>query len=352
MDNDTDMAQEAVATAVPVTSGDPVDEENGMPDKSYDASDASPSTKSSEDKNEDEENMKQKEPAFAYLAFASFLLLIQSGYDCDRDGVDCDGERAFAVAMAVISLVVVGIHFLFYFLKPLQTMAPWWNSFIEPFLALALFIWWFCGAVVLTFRQHDDDADSAPFRVLGTGWLMTWTGLASTTVLLYPEMAPAWRNAQGKLSFLKKIGPTSGHSLEYIVGLLIASFIVFVEAADVCDSRESNQKCDNEFAWALIVSMISFVWALILFLAGGCLDSNERSKLVLKAMAAFMPMWWFFGIAVVCVKGPFNTPGGTAVANSDGSASVTGSANGFVGAYVAFVASCGIALEYFGYVKA
>jgi len=273
-----------------------------------------------------------KEPAFAFLGFASFMMLVQASNDCDTTGVDCEGDRAFAVSMAVVAVALVSVHFAFDLLEYFKICGRmlFWDAYVEPFLALGLWIWWGVGAFVLTFKAHDDTSnDSAPWSQLGTGWLMTWAGVFTTTALLYPEFLPAWRGLQEKYTFLKSLGVTNGHSFEYVLGILISSFVVFIEAADECDKTN----CEENNGWAFTVSIVSFVYALILFATGNCLDS--RCPIVLKIAASALPIWWFAGLCIICVDGPFNGASGSP-------------ANGFFGSYAAFVFSVLICLEFYG----
>lgn len=309
-----DDDNEVVATAVPVTA----DDNNDVP--------------ASKEEIERKELLVMKEPAFAFLGFASFMMLIQASNDCDTDGVDCEGDRAFAVAMAVVACAVVFLHFAFDLAEHFNFCGriQFWDDYVEPFLSLGLWVWWVVGAFVLTFKAHDDtNVHSAPWQVLGTGWLMTWAGVFTTTALLYPEFLPAWRGLQEKFTFLKNLGVTDGHSFEYLLGCLIASFVVFTEAANICEASD----CEKNRGWAFTVSLVSFVYTLLLFALGRCFDS--RCPIVLKIAATALPVWWFVGIATFCVDGPFSG-GGTTLAN------------GFFGSYAAFVFSVLICLEFYG----
>ena len=261
-----------------------------------------------------------KEPAFAFLGFASFMMLIQASHDCDQDGIDCEGNRAFAVAMAVVAGVVVFLHFAFDLAEHFKFCGriQFWDDYVEPFMALGLWVWFGVGAFVLTFTPHDKagTTDAAPWETIGTGWLMTWAGVFTTTALLYPEFLPAWRGLQETFPFLKKLGVTDGHSFEYILGLLIASFVVFIEAADICEEED----CEEENGWAFTVSLVSLI--------------DASCPILLKIVATGFPVLWFCGIAVICVDEPFSGP--------------TAPANGFFGSYAAFVFSVLICLEFYG----
>ena len=285
----------------------------------------------SKEEQERKELLMMKEPAFAFLGFASFMMLIQASHDCDQDGIDCEGNRAFAVAMAVVAGVVVFLHFAFDLAEHFKMCGrvQFWDDYVEPFLALGLWVWWGVGAFILTFTHHKDagTADAAPWEAIGTGWLMTWAGVFTTTALLYPEFLPAWRGLQERFPFLKKLGVTDGHSFEYILGLLIASFVVFIEAADICEESD----CEEERGWAFTVSLVSLIGTLVLFATGRCVDAS--CPIVLKIAATGLPIMWFCGISVICVDGPFE----------DGQP-----ANGFFGSYAAFVFSVLICLEFYG----
>ncbi len=302
---------EVVATAVPVTN-DVADDD----------------VPSSKEELEQRKLLLQKEPAFAFLGFASFMMLVQASHDCDTDGVDCEGDRAFAVSISVFALVAVGLHFAFDLAEYFKFCGrvAFWDSYVEPFLTISLWVLWGIGAFVLTFKAHDDNnSSSAPWSAVGTGWLMTWAGVLTTTALLYPEFSPAWKGLQEKFPFLKNVGITKGHSFVYALGLLIASFVCFVEATDLCDETD----CEGNNGWAFTVSLTSFIYGIIIFTCGSCLDNS--CPIILKIASAGLPIWWFVGISVICVEGPF-----------------TGVANGFFGAYAGFTFSVLICLEYFG----
>lgn len=330
MDNDK-ANEEAVATAVPVTTAEPMD--NGISsDGVYSGSSESKVSTNGGGSKEGDDILANKETGFAALAFASIMILIQTSHDCEDDNTDCDGELAFGVAMAVVSLFVLLIHFLVYFVPAVKAMVPGWDNFIEPFLVVSLFVWNLIGVFVLTFKEHDADADAAPFNALGTGWLGCWSSLAITTVLLYPSMGPAWTSIEEKCPMFKSMGATNGHEFIYIIALTITSFIVLIEASDECAARDDNdQDCDGKYLWAVLVSLISFIYALVLLLAGSCIDKSF--PICLKYSSLCLPIWWFFGVCVICVDGPFET---------------AANANGFLGSYAAFGFSCILGLEYHG----
>jgi len=328
--------EEAVATAVPVTTADALDD--GMSDSSsapkYADDSAGSSSSGGADKNND--MLANEETAFAALAFASLMILIQSSHDCDQDGVDCEDERAYAVFQGVLQLVVIGLHFLFFFVPALKNVT-FWHQMVEPFLTIFLFVWAVIGVFVLTFKHHDDNSvNAAPFRQLGTGWLAMWSSLGILTVLLYPELAPFWNSLKEKCGFLQNVGATGGHGFIFVVALFLSSMIVFIEAADICDKRSETdgEDCDGKYAWALTCSLVGWVYALVLLVFGKCLDS--RMAMISKFGSVSLAIWWFFGIAVMCVDGPFHN---------------AGTANGFVGSYAAFGFSCFIALQAWGIVE-
>lgn len=313
-----------------MTSAEPMDDgisSDGVYNGSSDTKSSNSSSGSSEN-----DIFANKETGFAALAFASLMILIQTSHDCDDDNTDCDDELAFGVAMSVVSLAVLSIHFLLYFVPAIKAMVPGWDTVVEPFLVVALFVWTLIGVFVLTFKSHDDTSDSAPFRVLGTGWVGTWASLAITTVLLYPSMGPAWTWVEEKCPMLKSMGATTGHEFIYVLGLTFTSLIVLIESGDKCSERDdNNEDCDGKYLWAVLVSLMSLIYALVLLLCGSCVD--KKMPVCLKYSSLVLPIWWFFGVCVICVDGPFEN---------------AGNANGFVGSYAAFGFSCVLAMEYHG----
>lgn len=283
----------------------------------------------SDDKKEDK--IQNQDALFCMLAFTSFVLLIQSAYDCDTSDQfstfkECKDRLAFAVSVSVISLFTVLLHFLITKVPEVNAGCVAWKVYAEPFLVLALWILWVVAAIVLTYPDHSYKGYS--FVDCSTGWLMIWLSVAVLTAALYPSFYPAWKWCQQAAPFLKDVGAPDGQSVINIIAVTLCSITVMWSAADTCDALNTTKTltdCKKLYAWAVVCPMFSLLYCLFLLIFGKLLKTKQSAY---QAMSTFLAVWWFFGAVTMCVAKPF--------VNS-------ASANGFFGSWAALYFSVKIA---------
>ena len=200
---------EVVATAVPVTASDDNVRNISSPRKIVHRSVSQTKHiqdeegKCSKEEQERKELLMMKEPAFAFLGFASFMMLIQADHDCDRATLIAKVTehsqsrwQSWLASWCFFPAFDLAEHFKF---------AEEYNSGMVTSNRSWLLD---CGfglvsVQVLTFTPHDKVGFRRCLETIGTGWLMTWAGVFTTTALLYPEFLPAWRGLQERFPFLK-----------------------------------------------------------------------------------------------------------------------------------------------------
>jgi len=268
------------------------------------------------------------------------VLLIQSAYDCDQSDYftsfdECKDKLAFAVSVSVISLFMVIVHFLVVKVPEVNAGCKIWNVFVEPFLVLALWILWLIAAIVLTYPDHHYTGYS--FVDCSTGWLMIWLSVAILTAAIFPSFYPAWQWCQQQVPFLKNIGVPDGQSVINVIYVALCSITVMWSAADVCDSlndaagkSHNITDCKKMYAWAVVCPMFSLLYSLFLLIFGIALQTKG---IAYQVMCSFLALWWFVGVATMCVAKPFTN-------------SVT--ANGFFGTWLALYFSVKIAARGLG----
>ena len=288
-------------------------------------------TRGSDDKSSDDVKVQNQDALFCMLAFTSFVLLVQSAYDCDKNDYfttfdQCKKKLAFAVSVSTISLFVVLLHFLISKVPEVNAGCVAWNIYVEPFLVLALWILWGFAAVVLTYPDHNYQGYS--FVDCSTGWLMIWLSVGVLTAALYPSFYPAWQWCQQKTPFLKDVGAPDGQSVINIIAVTLCSITVMWSAADICDALNTSKSitdCREMYAWAVVCPMFSLLYCLFLLIFGKMLKTKDRAY---QIMSAFLAVWWFFGAVTMCVSKPFVG---------------AGTANGFFGTWLALYFSIKIA---------
>ena len=279
-----------------------------------------------------------QEAIFAAIGCTSFIFLIQTGYDCDHklggDTDACKDKLAFGVATATISLFTVLVHFLVIKIPQVGSQCGLWKQCFEPFLMTGLWSLWGIAAITLTYPDHTYEGFS--YIGIGNGWLMIWSSVALTTIALYPSLHPAWKRLQKTIPVFEKLGAPDGQNVVLLVGVMLCSVTVMWSASDICDALNDNERaygtdCKDQYAWAVVCSLFSFVYSLGLLLFGKCVKVNER---VFKALSLFLVLWWFLGMAVCTVSKPFASP--------------AGEANGFFGIWLALAFSALIAARNWG----
>lgn len=320
MDNEVGV----VASVVDVGSGSKEEENESVSD--------STTTTTTGQAEEQKKRVQNQDALFGMLAFTSFVLLVQSAYDCDKkteyfsDYNDCKDKLAFAVSVAVISLFIVIVHFLIVKVPEVNAGCTAWKKFIEPFLVLALWIMWLVAAIILTYPDHHYEGYS--FVSASTGWLMIWISVGILTAAMFPSFHPAWMWCQSQWQFLKLVGAPDGQSVIHIVVVALCSVTVMWSGADVCDSLNSTktlEDCSGMYAWAVVCPMFSLLYCLFLLIFGKALKIRE---IAYQVISVFLALWWFVGACTLCVSKPF--------AN-------TAESNGFFGTWLALYFSVKIA---------
>lgn len=279
------------------------------------------------------------------MAFTSTQLLIVTCYDCNRldDGVgtECENKLAYAVFTAIVTVVLVLIQLLVKLVPQISGACACWNQFVEPFLAISLWIFWVVSLPILTMPDHENASSPdkiAPYLALGTGWLMTWMTTVLATLMVAPAFGKWYQSLCGLMPCLANVGPAKEASASMLLGVFLLSCTVMWCAADECDHQDkAGGECDDEYAWGLTVALGSMIYCVILLACGKCLD-HLLSGTIIKFGALVLTIWWWLGATVITVtQGP-----------DDGMVFTSGvPANGFFGTWLAFFLSAFMCAEHF-----
>ena len=320
-----DMEEDVVVDAYVVD-----DDEEDVEEENHYAAGSSSKRGENNQQDDDQRQMKQNQEAILIgLGFTSFVFLIQTGYDCDEtlNGIrECKDKLAFGVATATISLCVVLAHFIALHAPQIKDHCECWKIYVEPSIMFGLWNLWGIAAITLTFPDHSYHEFSYVF--LGTGWLMIWSSVALTTIALYPMFHPVWKNVKRSMPICEAIGAPDGQNVILLVAIMLCALTVMWAAADKCDELNgSHTSCKDEVAWAVVCSLFSLIYSLVLLLFGKCIQVN---KMLFKIMSIVHFLWWFCGMAVCTVAKPF-------VSSND--------ANGFFGIWMALAFSALVMLK-------
>jgi len=223
------------------------------------------------------------------VCLMSFVLLIQASIDCDNQvrpapapefvtSTGCDSEIAYAVAAAVISMVVCLAYLLIAKFSPENLPER-----VLLFLSVFLFLWWLVAACVLTF--------DSPYTATQNAYFAIWGSFAFSAMMLHAE-------AEQFRGLVDKLKEFHGNS-KAITSLLACSVIELIAAIKPC----SDSSCEGQEAFAIALGTVSlFFCAVLLFVR----DVQNMTKFV----SIFLAVWWLVG-AGVCTfgKGPFVVTG-------------------------------------------
>ena len=101
--------------------------------------------------------------------------------------------------------------------------------------------------------------------------------------------------------------------------LFLASLVVLWAAAALCDTINY---CEKEHGWAVACGTVSTFIMLLLHVPG----VGAQLSTLDRPIAAFLALWWTFGVAIMTFKAPF-----------------TIASNGFFGAWAGFISAVALA---------
>eukprot|EP00808_Paulinella_micropora_P023198 g19283.t1 len=101
-----------------------------------------------------------------FILAASVVELASAGKPCHHS---CKGENVYAIIVGVVSICITGIAMLFaFFNSPLDKQKTEYMSWF-------LFLWWACGALILTFY--------GPFLATGNCYFSSWAAFRFSAYL-------------------------------------------------------------------------------------------------------------------------------------------------------------------------
>lgn len=215
---------------------------------------------------------------------AGVVLTIAASVECDDNDCEGDGE-ALAVALGVINTVLVIVYMAMLFQRCI-------SDTVDLILCITLFVLWAFTAGFLTFE--------GPFLIPGNGYVAAWLGvLAALGNLVFSSKfadSMKTRAQQQSLPLLAMMG-----------GSVVVIFAAF-----------SNGCCDGQEILAIIAGVVGLIVGIIRLIIGGAQD---------KIIGGFLVVWWL-ALGVFLTFSLFREIG-----------------NGYLGCWVAIIASCIIASQ-------
>jgi hypothetical protein len=159
----------------------------------------------------------------------------------------------------------------------LNSFAPTVGEKAQPFLAGFLFLWWFCGIAVCTFKLPFNDMcfDTA------NGYIATWLAFlaASKYFMEVPQIEALITRGQS----------AGGSDGDFLVPLAIASLVCMAQAAYYCSELDF---CPDTANWAIACGVISIVVCLVVMLVPQ-VGSFKRFVYL------FLFVWWGAAVATL-----------------------------------------------------
>lgn len=209
------------------------------------------------------------------LGLASLITLIAASMHCGD--LVCNGLEMWAI---VCSSVSFGICFLGGLLHTVHQKTP--SDTEIRTLALFLLIWWTLGTGCFCFRK--------PFHGLGNGYFSSWAALIATCLF-----------ATKHVDKLKDAYDQFGSNSKEMMFLLFASVVLLCQS--FWDCVDGNLKCQGEWIWAVICSLVSFATCLIVRYA------FEKVEQYIKWLRAGIFLWWSVGVLVLTFHRPYVNTG-------------------------------------------
>jgi len=234
------------------------------------------------------------------LSLVSFVTMIQASIECDRKVGsvklhDCKDEYGYAVAVAVISLVITFAFLISYRFCMRERVLK-----AMPYVAAFLTVWWGFGVGVCTFKE--------PFNATGNGYFALWAGFFGSFYLTTLTVT-RFKDLVGRAKERAMAGSQANKCL-----LLIAVLSATVMVAAAVDANERNlgdsEEATPQESWGLACSIVSFLLVLIWFFIEYLKQNRGWTNPIRPGwFAAFLSLWWLFGVAVLTFDAPFTMTG-------------------------------------------
>lgn len=204
-------------------------------------------------------------------------------------------RRSYQVACGAVSLALAIITALLALCNQLE------NELARKIISAFQFLWWVAGVIVLTFFG------SFQTTAIANGYFGAWFAFFFASLMLFSAFP----------LFEHKLDKAMHSPRKPLLFLIVASAVVMGASIDPCSPQYN---CYEYNGWAVSMSSISLIVAIILFIA-----ADKLSATAMKYISLFLVLWWAVGTLVVTFGAPFVTTG-----------------NGYFFSYAAFIASVGL----------
>ena len=217
--------------------------------------------------------------AVLVLGAASLFELIAAVLICNE--ALCSGLQAYAVAVGIVSLLLLAPVALVLFAEPL---APARLPEGLPHLSLLLLVWWIPATFLLTFL--------GPFSGLSNGYFAVLGAAAGALQLCRVHVTPV----DLALRDVRDMARNASPERPLLLALALSSTAVWVQAAISLASYPNEHPAVK--AWAIIVGVTSSVLCAFYLLL-------PNMSLHQHGFAALLAVWWCQGIAISFVPSLF-----------------------------------------------